>query len=143
MEEITNFITNYFDDQVDTKARDLPRNVFRVDQDKTTACLPPIFSQNVGYAPNEGSVRFLDHRDHRVAHAYVLSNSGLLKEYERYVTTSIYFASYWTLFFFYIMRAVNAIGSSSMRWLNGIHKFGSMKFGVNMRTSFNIGLKIM
>jgi len=24
MEEITNFITNYFDDKVDTKARDLP-----------------------------------------------------------------------------------------------------------------------
>ena len=84
MEEITNFVANYFDDKVDTKARDLSRNLFRVDQAEADASLPSIFSQNVGYAPSEGTVRFLDHR---VAHAYVLSNCGLLKEYERYVAT--------------------------------------------------------
>ena len=64
------------------------RNLIGVEQDKADASLPSIFSQNVGYAPNEGTVRFLDNRDHRVAHAYVLSNCGLLKEHERYVTTS-------------------------------------------------------
>ena len=78
MEEITNFVTNYFDDEVDTKTRDLPRNMIRVYQAKADA----------GYAPNEGTVRFLDNRDHRVAHASVLSNCGLLKEYEWCVTTS-------------------------------------------------------
>jgi len=30
MEEIRNFITNYFDDSVDVKARDLPRNVVNI-----------------------------------------------------------------------------------------------------------------
>jgi len=87
MEEITNFVVTYFDDKVDTKATDLPRNLIRVDQAEADASLPSIFSQNIGYAPSEGTVRFLEHRDHRVAHAYVLSNCGLLKEYERYVAT--------------------------------------------------------
>ena len=87
MEEITNFVANYFDDKVDTKATDLPRNLRRVDQAEADVSLPSIFSQNVGYAPSEGTVRFLDHRDHRVVHAYVLSNCELLKEYERYVAT--------------------------------------------------------
>jgi len=58
MEEITNFIANYFDDKVDTKASDLPWNVIRVEQGKVDACLPLIFSQNVRYAPNEGTVSF-------------------------------------------------------------------------------------
>jgi len=85
MEEITNFIAHYFDDSVDIKARDMPRNVIRVEQHQADANLPQIFSRNVGYAPNEGSVRFMDHRDHRVAHAYVLANCGLLTDYEQYV----------------------------------------------------------
>jgi len=83
MEEVTNFITNYFDDSVDVRAQDLPRMVMNIEKDKFDANLPDIFSRNVGYAPNEGSVRFLDHTDHRLAHAYVLSNCGLLGEYER------------------------------------------------------------
>jgi len=82
MEEITNFIANYFDDGVDVRAWDLPRNVMNIDQDKSDVKLPDIFSRNVGYAPNEGSVRFLDHLNHRLADAYVLSNCGLLGEYE-------------------------------------------------------------
>ena len=49
MEEITTFIANYFDDKVDTKARDLPRNVMRVERDKANVGLHPIFYQNVGY----------------------------------------------------------------------------------------------
>ena len=83
MEEITTFIANYFDDKVDTKARDLPQNVVRVDQDNFDVALPPIFSRNVEYAPNEGTMPFLDHRDHCVAHSYVRSKCGLLSEYER------------------------------------------------------------
>ena len=83
MEEITNFIANYFDDSVDVKARDLPRNVMNIDQDKSDANLLDILSRNVGYTPNDGSVRFLNHLDHRLAHAYVLLNCGLLGEYEQ------------------------------------------------------------
>ena len=82
MEEITNFIVNYFDDSVDVRARDLPRNVRNINKDKSFVELPDIFSRNVGYAPNEGNVRFLDHLDHRLAHTYVLSNCGLLGEYK-------------------------------------------------------------
>ena len=83
MKEITNFIVNFFDDSVDVKARDLPRNMMKIDQDKSDANLPNIFSRNVGYASNEGSVQFLNHLDHRLEHAYVLSNYGLVGEYER------------------------------------------------------------
>jgi len=83
MEEITNFITNYFDDSVDVRAQDLPRNVMNIGKDKIDATLPDIFSRNVGYAPNEGTVHFMEHLDHRLAHAYVLSNCGLLGDYER------------------------------------------------------------
>ena len=56
--------------------------MIRVKQHQADANLPQIFSRNVGYAPNEGSIRFMDHR---VAHAYVLSNCGLLRDYEQYV----------------------------------------------------------
>ena len=83
MEEITNFIANYFDDSIDVKARDLSRNAMNIDQDKSDAEFSDIFSHNVGYAPNEGSVRFLDHLDRRLSHVYVLSNCGLLGECER------------------------------------------------------------
>ena len=60
--------------------------MIRIEQDKADAAIPLIFSRNVRYAPNKGSIQFLNHRDHRVAHAYVLSNCGLLKEYEQYVS---------------------------------------------------------
>ena len=82
MEEITNFIATYFDDSVDVREWDLPRNVMSIDQDKSNANLLDIFSRNIGYALNEGSVQFLEHLDHRLAHAYVLSNCGLVGEYE-------------------------------------------------------------
>ena len=80
---MVNFIVNYFDDSVDVGAWDLPRNVINIDQDKSDASLPDIFSRNIGYAPNEGNVRFLDHLDYWLVHAYVLSNYGLVGEYER------------------------------------------------------------
>ena len=82
MKDITNFIANYFDDKVDTKVRYVPQNVI-VEQDKANVGLPPIFSHNVRYTSNEGTMWSLDHWDHRVAHSYVLSNCGLLMEYER------------------------------------------------------------
>ena len=44
-----------------------------------------LFSMNVGYASSQGNIRYLDERDFRVAHAYVLSNCDILKPYERYV----------------------------------------------------------
>ena len=50
IEEITNFIRNYFDDSIDIKARDLPWNVIRIEQDKFNTAFPIIFSHNVGYA---------------------------------------------------------------------------------------------
>ena len=50
------FIANYFDDKFDTKVRDLPQDVIRVEQDKANAGFPPISSQNAMCAPNEGKV---------------------------------------------------------------------------------------
>jgi len=77
MEEITNFIANYFDDSVDDKARDLPRNVIRIEQDKSDVNLLEIFYCNIGHAPNECTVQLLDHR---VAYAYVLSICRMVEE---------------------------------------------------------------
>ena len=79
MEEISDFCANYFDENISTKSRDLGQN-----EVESNPNIPDVFSMNVGYAPSEGSTRYLDERQFRVAHAYVLSNCDTLKPYERY-----------------------------------------------------------
>jgi len=62
--------------------QDLSRNVIRIEHHKSNANLPKIFSHDIGYAPNEGIVRFFYHLDHQVVYAYVPSSCWLLEEYE-------------------------------------------------------------
>jgi len=81
---ISDFCANYFDDTFDTKSRDWGRNVTRCEQVVSNADIPDVFSMNIGHAPSQGNIRYLDDRDFRVAHAYVLSNCDILKPYERY-----------------------------------------------------------
>jgi len=81
-EEISNFLTHYFDENVDSKARDVGRNV-RVGLEKSNPNVPAIFSENVGYATSKGTSKYLNDKDYRFAHQYVLSNCELLREYER------------------------------------------------------------
>ena len=79
-EEISNFFTHYFDDNVDSKARDVGRNV-RVGLEKSNPNVPAIFSENVGYATSKGNSKYLNDEDYHLAHQYVLSNCELLREY--------------------------------------------------------------
>ena len=84
MEKNLNFCPNYFNETFDTKSRDWGRNVTRCEQVVSNADIPDVFSMNIGHAPSQGNIRYLDDRDFRVTHAFVLSNCGILKLYERY-----------------------------------------------------------
>lgn len=83
-EEISNFCAVYFEQNVDTKTRDLGRNVCPDVEENHDGQIPDVFSCNVGHAPSEGHVRYLDQCEYDAAHAYVLSNCELLEEYEGY-----------------------------------------------------------
>ena len=85
MEEISDFCANYFDESFSTKTRDWGRNVTRSDHIESNPNIPDLFSHNVGHAPSEGIIRYLDEREFAQSHAYVLSNCEILKPYERYV----------------------------------------------------------
>jgi len=37
---------------------------------------------NVGHAPSQGNIRYLDDRDFRIAYAYGVSNCDILEPYE-------------------------------------------------------------
>jgi len=82
MEEIANFCVNYFDESVDIKTRDLGRNVTICDHMESNLNIPDLFSLNVGYAPSQGTCRYLDEREFRIAHGYVFSNCEILKPFE-------------------------------------------------------------
>jgi len=82
-EEISNFLTHYFGDNVDIKARDGGCNV-RVGMERSNPNIPSIFSENVGYATYKENSKYLNNQDYHLAHQYVLSNCELLREYQRY-----------------------------------------------------------
>ena len=81
--EILNFFSHYFGENVDTKGRDVGRNV-SVGDDGNNFDIPTILSKNIGYATSKERSKYLDDRDYHLAHQYVLSNCGLLREYEWY-----------------------------------------------------------
>lgn len=83
MEEISNFCSHYFQPEVDTKARDLGRNVHSVVENQHDVNIPEMFRVDCGRAPTNGRLRFLQDMEYDRAHLYVLANSGILGEYER------------------------------------------------------------
>lgn len=83
-EEIANFVANYFQDNIDTKTRDLGRNVNPDVQERANEDdIPEMFKVDVGRVSTEGKARYLDDKELERAHFFVLSNSGILGEYER------------------------------------------------------------
>ncbi|XP_021773298.1 uncharacterized protein LOC110737240 [Chenopodium quinoa] len=83
-EEISNFCSNYFQPSVDTKTRDLGRNVNAdVDTSLDTNDILELFTEDTGRVSTEGKLRWLDEKEFQRAHLFVLSNSGILGEYER------------------------------------------------------------
>ncbi|XP_056688736.1 uncharacterized protein [Spinacia oleracea] len=83
MEEISNFCSNYFQPEVETKARDLGRNVNSVVENQDDVNIPEMFRVDSGRAPINGRLRYLQDKEYDRAHLYVLANSGILGDYER------------------------------------------------------------
>lgn len=79
LEEISNFCAFYFEDHVDTKAKDLDVNSTNKSVDTN---LPEIFQDHKGSSVGKCKVKWLDERDLYSAHKYVLSNCEVLQPYE-------------------------------------------------------------
>lgn len=85
-EEISNFCSNYFQPSVDTKTRDLGRNVNAdVESPADNDEIPELFTVDKGRVSNLGKTRYLDDKELERAHLFVLRNTGILGEYERYI----------------------------------------------------------
>ena len=83
-EEISNFCSNYFQHPIDTKTRDLGRNVnVDVECNSYNNDVPELFTVDTGRVPSRVKSRYLDDKELNSAHFFVLSNSGILGEYER------------------------------------------------------------
>ncbi|XP_021735138.1 uncharacterized protein LOC110701823 [Chenopodium quinoa] len=83
-EEISNFCSNYFQPSVDTKTRDLGRNVNAdVESPADNDEIPKLFTMDKGRVSNLGKTRYLDDKELERAHLFVLRNTGILGEYER------------------------------------------------------------
>ncbi|XP_021757024.1 uncharacterized protein LOC110722094 [Chenopodium quinoa] len=83
MEEIGYFCSNYFQQGVDTKTRDLGRNVHEDVESTLDDSVPELFRVDHGHASTGGVCRYLDEKELQRAHLYVLGNSGILEPYER------------------------------------------------------------
>ncbi|XP_021719281.1 uncharacterized protein LOC110686964 isoform X2 [Chenopodium quinoa] len=82
-EEIGFFFSNYFQQGVDTKTRDLGRNVHDDVKSTLDDSVPELFRVDHGHASTGGVCRFLDEKELRRAHLYVFGNSGILEPYKR------------------------------------------------------------
>lgn len=85
-EEIANFCSKYFQAEIDTKSRDLGRNVYSDDDgdiDMHDDHIPELFKEDCGHVPNEGRIRYLEDKEYDRAHFYVLANCGILDDFER------------------------------------------------------------
>ncbi|XP_057246755.1 uncharacterized protein LOC130589506 [Beta vulgaris subsp. vulgaris] len=82
-EEIANFCSNYFQPGVDTKSRDLGRNVNPDVASTHGLGVPELFREDCGRPGTDGRLRWLQDKEYDRAHLYVLANSGILSDYER------------------------------------------------------------
>lgn len=67
-EEIANFCSNYFQPEVDTKSRDLGRNVTSIVENESDQDIPEIFRDDGGRTSTEGRLRFLQDMGYEHAH---------------------------------------------------------------------------
>lgn len=59
------------------------RNVTMTVENETPPDMPEIFRDDGGRASSEGRLRYLQDNEYERAHLYVLSNAGILDDYER------------------------------------------------------------
>jgi len=79
LEEISNFCSLYFEDHVNTKAKDLD---FGVKNNEFDSHLPKLFQDHMGTTTGQYTTRYLDEKEYEQAHFYVLSNCEILRPYE-------------------------------------------------------------
>lgn len=82
-EEISYFCSNYFQPEVDTKTRDLGRNVTLFIENHHDPNVPEMFRVDCGRTSTNDRLRFLQDKEYDRAHLYVLANNGILSKYER------------------------------------------------------------
>jgi hypothetical protein len=77
--EIANFCSLYFENHIDTKAKDLGVG----EKESINVDLPEMFRYDFEGISTKGSSRFLDTKEYDCAHLYVLKNCEFLREYEK------------------------------------------------------------
>ena len=82
-EEISNFCSQYFQSEVDTKSRDLGRNAYPDVESQHGVNVPELFKEDCGRPATNGSSRWLEDNEYLRAHLYILANCGILSDYER------------------------------------------------------------
>lgn len=97
LEEISNFCSFYFEKDVDSKVRDLGLGRHEDNSSNMDMNLPEIFSSSIGYSSSQGQLCYLDEKDYKIAHRYVLTNCEILEQYERYLTFKVSYVSIHTL----------------------------------------------
>lgn len=93
LEEISNFCSFYFEKDVDSKVRDLGLGRHEDNSSNMDMNLPEIFSSSIGYSSSQGQLCYLDEKDYKIAHRYVLTNCEILEQYERYLTFKVSYVS--------------------------------------------------
>ena len=83
LEEVTNFCSLYFEEEVDSKVKDLGLGAHAESELNNNPDLPEMFSSTFGHSSSEGQLCYLVEKDYKVAHRYVLSNCETLQQYER------------------------------------------------------------
>lgn len=83
LEEITNFCSLYFEEDVNCKVKDLGLGTCVDNESNIDPDLPEMFSSIIGHSSSEGQFCYLDEKDYKVAHRYVLSNCEILQQYQR------------------------------------------------------------
>ncbi|XP_074300461.1 uncharacterized protein LOC141631730 [Silene latifolia] len=79
LEEISNFCSLYFEEHIETKAKALD---FVMNDDQSNSELPEAFQDHLGRTSGACSIRFLEDKEYKQAHLYVLSNCQSLRPYE-------------------------------------------------------------
>lgn len=83
LEEITNFCSLYFEEDVDSKVKELGLTTCVNNELDLNSDLPEIFSSTIGHSSSQGQLCYLDEKDYKVAHRYELINYEILQQYER------------------------------------------------------------
>jgi hypothetical protein len=78
LEEISNFCSMYFEEDIDTKAKDLDVGEGNEEDDS----LPELFRNHGGHTSGKCRERYLTQQEFEACHKYVLDNCEMMRPYE-------------------------------------------------------------